>query len=529
MRCSFGAKHADATLSSNYRCAKDGTFEISVPKAGVYSLRVSAPNHEEVAIPLYLDGSAKLVEMAVQLKANPFNTVFTNVMIVGDWNKFEFSSADTLSMMLAADGHPLFTYTRLATGDTMSYQLLGIAGSHSVNGQQADYPVYDGGGDYRSVIRTKKGEKVTIVFDPQKLNFATNGTLPTVHVKNNPFLEKAVNLSMNIAAMHTAALTFPKDGGAVTASGAKLRAMLEFIKADIEKERTAGDTMSMQYAAVSLAGQSNMDTAFWNHNARMILTTLPASSPLWSLAPQEASYLTFEVDTAFGHAYSKQLESNPESSVRAAAFVQELEGACLGSGWRVVNSGSKSDTVYIAKNDKEWKRLYAMLKQDYSDDEYTQMALKRFNPDAIVMVGKRVPEFEVTILGTNQIVSDKSMLGRYYLIDFWATWCGPCVGEMPAIHKAYEKFKGKKGFEIVSLSMDGYETAIAPFRKKWPMPWINAFIPGVFEAELAKKFEVVGIPDPVLVGPDGTIVATSEDLRGGTLELTLNRFLGERN
>ena len=57
----------------------------------------------------------------------------------------------------------------------------------------------------------------------------------------------------------------------------------------------------------------------------------------------------------------------------------------------------------------------------------------------------------------------------------------------------------------------------------------HTFIPGVFEADLAKKFEVAGIPKPVLVGPDGKIVAMQEDLRGDNLEKTLAKYLGETN
>ena len=115
------------------------------------------------------------------------------------------------------------------------------------------------------------------------------------------------------------------------------------------------------------------------------------------------------------------------------------------------------------------------------------------------------------------------------MIDFWSTWCGPCVREMPAIHKAYERFKGRKGFEILSISMDGSEKQIAHFRKKWEMPWMHVFIPGVFENDVAKQFEVAGIPKPILVDARGEIVAMQDELRGESLEATLEKFLGGEN
>jgi thiol-disulfide isomerase/thioredoxin len=186
------------------------------------------------------------------------------------------------------------------------------------------------------------------------------------------------------------------------------------------------------------------------------------------------------------------------------------------------------EQAFKAKDTKDWKRIYALLKKVYGDVPEIKWTMVENNPDAVVMTGKPIPDFEVALLDGSGKVSNTSMLGKYYMIDFWATWCGPCVREMPAIHKAYDKFKGRKGFEILSLSMDAAQSQIAPFRaKKWKMPWLHAFIPGVFEAELAKKFEVLGIPKPILVGPDGKVVAMQEELRGEELEKTLGKFLGQ--
>jgi len=58
------------------------------------------------------------------------------------------------------------------------------------------------------------------------------------------------------------------------------------------------------------------------------------------------------------------------------------------------------------------------------------------------------------------------------------------------------------------------------------MPWMHAFISGIFDADLAKKFEVAGIPKPVLVGPDGKVVAMQEDLRGEDLEKNTGEISG---
>jgi len=509
----LGPYNGDEKKSTSFACSKDGHFSVHIPKAGMYSLRISAVDHQEITIPLILDEKDKTVEMSVQLHANPFNADPEKITVIGDWNKFSFASTGQMRPQKTADGKTIYTYERTATGDTLSYQLMGTAdGGHSVNGQTADYFTYDGGGDYRSVIRTHKGEVVKIIYDPAKIQFSENANLPNVGIKNNPFLKKVYALTSAVAKMEQEARVIPQGGGPVTMSAEKYKAEIANIKHVFEDAVKSGDTKFAQFAAVTLAEQYNPTIDFDKENAEMIIKAVPATSPMWSISPYMIRAMAGLVDKKTGDAYIKDSKNNPEKSVRAIAYADEMGEAAK------------------ANDTKEWKRLYAMLKKDYNDVAEIKWAMIEHNPDAVVQVGRPVPDFEVALLDGSGKVSNTSMLGKYYMIDFWATWCGPCVGEMPSMHKAYEKFKGKKGFEIISLSMDAAESQIAPFRaKKWKMPWLNAFIPGVFEAELAKKFEVAGIPKPVLVGPDGKILAMEGDLRGETLETTLAKYLGESN
>ena len=94
------------------------------------------------------------------------------------------------------------------------------------------------------------------------------------------------------------------------------------------------------------------------------------------------------------------------------------------------------------------------------------------------------------------------------------------------MHDVYEKFKGKN-FEILSVSFDQKVADVAKFRgDKWKMPWMHAFSEGVFNSKAADIFEVAGIPKPILVSPDGVIMAMDSDLRGEKLEQTLTKYLG---
>jgi thiol-disulfide isomerase/thioredoxin len=122
-----------------------------------------------------------------------------------------------------------------------------------------------------------------------------------------------------------------------------------------------------------------------------------------------------------------------------------------------------------------------------------------------------------------------NMLGKVYLIDFWATWCGSCVEQMPYLNIAYERF-AKRGFTILSISRDRSKEDVVHYRKRrWKMPWLNAYI-GFHENDpLVTAFGAWGIPFPVLVDAKGKIVAVGYDeLLGEHLEQTIERCLGKK-
>src|SRR4029077_13775590 len=87
-------------------------------------------------------------------------------------------------------------------------------------------------------------------------------------------------------------------------------------------------------------------------------------------------------------------------------------------------------------------------------------------------IGKPV-DIQYTAVDGRQVDLSK-MKGKVVLIDFWATWCGPCVGEVPDVKAAYEKLHGK-GFEIVGISLDSDKNALTDFIKDKGMTWPQYF------------------------------------------------------
>jgi peroxiredoxin len=204
------------------------------------------------------------------------------------------------------------------------------------------------------------------------------------------------------------------------------------------------------------------------------------------------------------------INSSPNPTVAAVALT-------LGS-----HSFSKSD-FEVALNDllKKYPDNHVIrdLKQGY-DQEAAQLAQQQSHQTD--WVGKQVPDFSLPEANGHSI-SLADYRGKYVLVDFWASWCGPCRAENPNVVKVHDEFKNKKNFAILGVSLDkdkdAWQKAIQDDRLDWKQISDLKF----WNSKAVSTFQFEGIPFNLLIDPTGKVIATA--LRGPDLESKLKEVL----
>ena len=489
------------------KAQSDGSFVLKTKETGLLVVEFTGVNHMALDVPLLIEEPATL-ELSVTLATYAYADEMKEVKIMSDLTNYAYDKAQ--AMQRRDDG--TFAIDLQTTKDKVTYQVLGAEKTgRSINGTQSDAFEYDDGGDYRSIVAANNG-KVTIVFDPKK-TVRSNAEAKVTFADPSSAVAKIVSIqeemSKRLPIISTAMNKFVKAGNDWKKFtydwSAEQTSILARLKT--EKDPLVRQALLLDYADTKNKFAAKSDAAI----GTQVFKEIPPDSKLWmmpTLPLMKAAWDLCGDDNAFKNYLAKFLEKNPDMTLRTNMLLNQLM------------------TAKMMNDDKTLNFYYDAAVKFFGDSPTGKMVKQRFSPMTMVGVGKPVPAFKVkSFEDSTKIFSNATFKGKFYMLDFWATWCGPCVTEMESLHKTYAKFKSKK-FQILSLSLDHDPSDVTTFRaEKWKMPWLHAYV--TEDTLLTSAFEVITIPKPMLINAKGTIVAMDMDLRGEQLEITLAKFLGK--
>lgn len=280
--------------------------------------------------------------------------------------------------------------------------------------------------------------------------------------------------------------------------------------------------LNFDFGNVSVAGSSLTDTLNIKMAGRHRLDSL------FNLHYETYSQVMAEANMAYTEKNQSRLDSiHATDTYKAMAANEKYLFAALDSNF-VASVKENSDSYWgpllmISQTsylDARQRELFESLGDNAKNSYYGRLVAEELYP--VGRPGDKMPEFEaVTIDGTKTSLAELCKDKKYVILDFWASWCGPCRREIPNLKAIYADHAGK-GFDIISISIDKEEKPWLNAVKNEGLEWVNI---RDTDHSIADKYKVSAVPTMYIIDSEGRLVA--ENLRGEELAAKISELMAK--
>ncbi|MBL1410236.1 TlpA disulfide reductase family protein [Sphingobacterium faecale] len=226
---------------------------------------------------------------------------------------------------------------------------------------------------------------------------------------------------------------------------------------------------------------------------------------------------------------------NTEEGIRLTKAMEPLAKDIKAATFEYIHSNPASIVAYdqarmnflgmfVELTEEEITDLQQIIKKGwYGTERYTSF-MELSERAKMTALHTKYQDFELlTPEGNKASISSLVPKGEYCMLEFWASWCGPCRGEIPHLVKINEKYKDS-GFKIISISIDEKDEHWKKAMEEEKMTWTQLNDPNGFKGEISQAYNIQGIPFAILLDPEGRIV--DFNMRGAKLDAALLDIYG---
>lgn len=526
----------DSIFEQIYSVDEKGNFQLNLQKPGFYAFNITGISSEHHNFLYYCDANQSNTFININLP--PINYPNDTFFVLGNFNDFEFDYKHKMEK-ISDDEYEIEIYY---PKDTLIYQIYYYDHineyGRSFNGNQNNETYkLDKAGDYYSIMVDKQPNKIIRFKKCSSVNSYLSNIV--VDFKNDILNQEFYNFQEKISKrkkLFDYSTALEENGNSIDQIKKKLNDFVEELENDMDYYKAIFDTTKniaiKKYIAAYIV---NHFSTIYLLNCSKLLKSLKIKM---FLVKNQSSFINETINLVEITSPLREYLKYSDGIIFATCLLYENTVYDINKTFLNYLSNSKNIDYkmrelqkailyykYDNYNEKLFKYYSGLFLTLFPDDIFVEFLLKHLK--SAELRNNPLPKFTVSSLyNSNKAISSKELKGKYTLVVFWSTYCGPCLKEIPKLMEAKRKFPE---LNILMISFDTDTLKVQQFAsKRFTEPCLHGIEPQSFLSNIAQTFEIISIPYLILVDPNLKIVATTGELLGDRLFITLDKTLNKQ-